>query len=367
MVRMTAGGTDGGNGHEPLDPSRHLLDDFDDQPAPVFAAPDPNLVAASVVPPSDDRWSQTMSTSPSLPNVGARAPEQMISHAAPVVGGSTWYRTDQQRYKSVYRRANPWYRRVARAVLGLGIVAVLAGLLYLGAQQAQDYLDRDKVPKPGQDTPQIASTSFLVTSTAPAPELVGTITLDTASRGFEFVGGGKGPQSGLRIVSPDGSRVYLSRDGGSGWREPAEGDADVAAITRAMPYLLGVDDADDVLENRLRKGYVDLIDETTEGAGPDAIERYEMALDTTNYSGDYPLQWQSYEETVIPGIGEAHAVPVTMWIDDDNVVVRLSDDQSHWAWERLTYSDARFVPIDPAGVAAPAPASVPVPTVAPAG
>jgi hypothetical protein len=43
-----------------------------------------------------------------------------------------------------------------------------------------------------------------------------------------------------------------------------------------------------------------------------------------------------------------------MWTDDDHVVVRLRDDQTHWAWERLTYTDERFVPIDPAGVATPA-------------
>ena len=108
-----------------------------------------------------------------------------------------------------------------------------------------------------------------------------------------------------------------------------------------MPYLLGVDDADDVLENRLRKGYVDLVDETTEGVDPDDRERYEMALNTDDYSADYPLQWQDFDRSVIPAIDEGDAVPVTMWIDDDHVVVRLRDE-THWAWERLTYSDERF-------------------------
>ena len=111
-----------------------------------------------------------------------------------------------------------------------------------------------------------------MTSSSPAPELVGTITFDTASHAFEFVGGGSAtdprPQSGLEVVSPDGTRVYV-RENGGGWREPAEGDDDVAAIMRAVPYLLGVDDADDILENRLRKGYVDLVDEATEGVDPD--------------------------------------------------------------------------------------------------
>ena len=95
-----------------------------------------------------------------------------------------------------------------------------------------------------------------------------------------------------------------------------------------------------------------------------------MVLDTDDYSTNYPLQWQDFEENVIPGIAEADAVPVTMWIDDDNVVVRLRDDQTHWAWERLTYSDQRFVPVDPAGVATtpePATAPIAVPTTAPGG
>ena len=365
MVPMTAGGPDQTNGEEPFDPSRELLTDADEGPAASLPAPHPNLVAVSTVPPSDDRSSHTMSSAPLLPNAEARAPVPMMGHT-PVVGASTWYRTDQQRYKSVYRRANPWYRRLARAVLGLVMLVGLAGLLYLGAQQVQDYLNRDKLPKPGQAAPEFASTSFLVTSSSPAPELVGTITFDTASHAFEFVGGGgvDAPQSGLEVVSPDGSRVYVREDGGA-WREPADGDDDVAAIMRAVPYLLGVDDADDILENRLRKGYVDLVDEATEGVDPDARERYEMALDTDDYSADYPLQWQDFEQTVIPGVDEADALPVTMWLDDDHVVVRLRDDQTHWAWERLTYSDERFVPIDPAGVAAPS--SPVVPTTAPPG
>lgn len=362
---MTAGGTDRSNGDDPFDPSRELLADVDARPAGSLPAPDPNLVAVSVVPPSDDRSSHTMSSAPSLPNAEARPPVPMMGHT-PVVGSSTWYRTDQQRYKSVYRRANPWYRRLARAVLGLVLLAGLGGLLYLGAQQLQDYLNRDKLPKPGEAAPPFASTSFLVTSSSPAPELMGTITFDTATRAFEFVGSSEvgAPQAGLEVVSPDGTRVYVRQDGGA-WREPAEGDDDVAAIMRAVPYLLGVDDADDVLENRLRKGFVELVDETTEGVDPDALERYEMALDTNDYSADYPLQWQDFEETVIPGVAQADAVPVTMWIDDDHVVVRLSDDTAHWAWERLTYSDERLVPIDPAGAVAPPPAAVP--TTAPAG
>jgi hypothetical protein len=364
MVPMTARGTNGTNGEEPFKPPREPLGDVDEQAAPSFPAPDPSLVAVSSA-------QHTTAPAPLLPNVEARAPAPMVSHT-PMVGASTWYRTDQQRYKSVYRRANPWYRRLARAVVGLAIIAALAGLLYVGAQQVQDYVNRDKLPKPGQNAPQFASTSFLVTSTAPAPELDGTITFDTASHAFEFVGtstpgigGSVRPQSGLEVVSPDGTRVYIRQDGG-GWRVPPDGDADVAAIMRSVPYLLGVRDADDVLEDQLRKHFIELKDEATEGAKPDALERYEMALDTRDYSSDYPLQWGDFQERVIPGVAASGAVPVTMWTDDDHVVVRLRDEETHWAWQRLAYSNEAFAPLDPAGLAAPA--AVPtVPTTAPPG
>jgi hypothetical protein len=364
MVPMTAGGTNGTNGEEPLKPPKALLGDVDEHAAPSLPAPDPSLVAVSSAPPSDDGLAHTTAPAPLLPNVEARAPAPMVSHT-PMVGASTWYRTDQQRYKSVYRRANPWYRRLARAVVGLAMIAVLAGLLYVGAQQVQDYVNRDKLPTPGQDAPQFASTSFLVTSTAPAPELDGTITFDTGSHAFEFVGGGAGPQSGLQVVSPDGTRVYV-RQGDGGWRVPADGDEDVAAIMRAVPYLLGVNDADDILEKQLRKHFVELKAEATEGVKPDARERYEMVVDTRDYGSDYPLQWGDFQERVIPGIAESGAVPITMWTNDDHVVVRLRDDETHWAWERLAYSDEAFVPLDPAGVAAPAEAAA-VPTTAPPG
>jgi len=365
---MNTGGTEDTNGGEPFDRSGEGLAPPDQLPAPSLPAPDPNLVAVSAAPPADEHSSHTMPSAPMLPNVEARAPVPMASHA-PVVGASTWYRTDQQRYKSVYRRANPWYRRLGRAVVGLMVIAVLAGLLYFGAQQVQDYLNRDKLPTPGEEAPEFASTSFLVTSSAPAPELAGTITVDTASGAYQFVGQANGPQDGLEAVSPDGTRVYVRQDGGT-WREPAERDDDIAAIAQVLPYLLGVNDPDDVLENKLRKNYIDLIDETTEGVDPDARERYEMAIDTDNYSSDYPLQWQDYEDRVVPRAVMGGAVPVTMWVDDDHVVVRLRDDETHWAWERLTYSNEGFKPIDPGGVAiadTPEPTTPPAPTTVPAG
>ena len=46
-------------------------------------------------------------------------------------------------------------------------------------------------------------------------------------------------------------------------------DPDVRGVVTAIPFLIGVDDADDVLVNKLRDGYIDLLDVTTEGVGPE--------------------------------------------------------------------------------------------------
>jgi hypothetical protein len=98
------------------------------------------------------------------------------------------------------------------------------------------------------------------------------------------------------------------------------------------------------------------------------MRRYEMMVDTRDYSADYPLQWGDFQERVIPGIAQSELCR-SRWTDDDHVVVRLRDDETHWAWERLAYSDQAFVPVDPAGVATPAkaPTAPTVPTTAPAG
>jgi hypothetical protein len=309
------------------------------------AEPVSELVGASALPPPRLEGAPGSGT-PHLPPTTAKAPVPLGAPRTSGEASSGWYRTDQQRHKSVYRRANPWYRRVTRGVIGLAIVIVVAGGLYYGAQALQDYLGRDQLPKPGEQAASFASTSFLVSSSPPAPELDGTITLDTASSAFEFAGSAGGPQSGIDIVSPDGMTIYVRPEGGE-WRTADAGDPDVAAVTAAIPYLLGISDADDVLEDRLRKeGYVTLVDETTEGADPDDLQRYDMTLDTLDYAAAYPLQWDAYRQEVVPAMAEGAEVPLTMWIDEDDVVVRLRDGQ--WTWERLAYSDDPFTALDPA-------------------
>ena len=66
MVPMTAGGTNGTNGEEPLKPPKALLGDVDEHAAPSLPAPDPSLVAVSSAPPSDDGLAHTTAPAPLL-------------------------------------------------------------------------------------------------------------------------------------------------------------------------------------------------------------------------------------------------------------------------------------------------------------
>ena len=260
---------------------------------------------------------------------------------------STWYRSDQQRFRSVYRRANPWYRRVTRALIGLAAAGALGIGVFVGIAQLQDYLDRDKLPAPGAEPPAFRSTAFLIKSTAPAPEIDGTLNVDTSTRAYQFVGSPGGPQENLEIVSPDGSRAYL-RNALGPWRPASAGDQIAVDLQTVIPHLIGVTDSDDVLINRLRQGgYVDLVDKTEIGTG-DVVDQYDMMIDTQSFSNDYPLQWEQLREGVVPAMVESAALAVRMSIDDEQVVIGIDDGQTHWSWQRLNYSAAEFVPLDPA-------------------
>jgi hypothetical protein len=246
----------------------------------------------------------------------------------------------------VYRRANPWYRRIARSIIGVCFLIAGGAALYFGARELQDYLNRDRLPEAGVEIPSFRTTSFQIASSAPAPSLDGTLEIDVTTRAFRFDGRAAGAQAGVQVVSIDGVSILVQR--GDTWVEPAPDDPVATALSRAIPYVVGVDTADDILINRMRNGYVDLIDKTTEGVGSDARDRYEMQFDYADYSTDQPLQWQAFQQEVIPGITELSDAELTIWLDADGVLVRMSDPQTNWKWERLAYSDQAFNP-DPTG------------------
>jgi hypothetical protein len=289
---------------------------------------------------------------PQLPPAPPRLPTPIGRAYTPPPDATTWYRTDQQRYRSVYRRANPWYRRLARAVVGLAVVGVIGVGVVVGVSALSDYLNRDKLPAPGAEPIGFRSTSFLVRSSAPGPELYGTLRIDTSTGAYQFVGGVGGPQADLELVSPDGARVYLRANGGS-WREASEDDEIAIDLVEVVPYLRNVVDSDDVLVPNLRKGsYVELVDQVELGRDADAVDRYEMVIDTARFAADYPLQWESFRSDVVPGMIEGRAVPLTMSVDSNDVVVALEDDQTHFTWQRLGYESAEFTPLDPAAASA---------------
>jgi hypothetical protein len=290
------------------------------------------------------------STALHLPATEATPPPSRFEPAggpAPGVPNGTLigaYRSDSKRAKSVYRRANPWYRRLARGVVGLGFLVAGGAALYFGALELQDYLNRDRLPEAGVDVPAYRSTTFQISAMPPSPELDGTLELDVTTRAFRFVGTVAGEP--IEVVSLDGSQVFRLSDGG--WDATAPTDPSAAAVTQAIPFLVDVDSADDILVNRMRNGYVELVDKTTEGTGIDARDRYEMLFDFRAYNAAQPLQWQAFQQQVVPGITDLPASSLTIWLDGDGMLVRMLDPQTNWAWERLGHStDA--LDLDPTG------------------
>ncbi|MEO6652191.1 MAG: hypothetical protein ABIP17_05985 [Ilumatobacteraceae bacterium] len=279
-----------------------------------------------------------------LPHADAKVPPEASTRAAvPTRGAETWYRTDQDRFKSVRRRANPWYRRLGRAVIGCTFLAAAAVGLYFGARVVQDFLDRDRLPTPGVEVAAIRSTSFEIRSTAPAPIIDGTLTLDTSSRAFEFVGRGGGAQAGVQMISRDGTTVLIRRGTGE-FSAPGPADQVASDVQRAVSYLVNDDTADAILTNRLRRGYVNLDDRTEVGAGNDRVIRYETRIDTASFSRDLPLQAQEFRDGAIPGVADVRSLPVTLSVDADGVLVGVDDSITNWSWQRLAYSDQPFVP-----------------------
>lgn len=293
----------------------------------------------------------TLPPRPDLPTVArASAAPTTPPEVAPTgtTAAPAWYRSEEERSRSVYRRANPWWRRLLRGLIAFGLLAIAGVGLYYGARALQDYLDQDRLPAAGAETPDYRSTTFQVRSSPPAPDLNGTLSIDTETGAFEFIGRSGGRQSDVQAVSTDGSTVYVRRGGGP-WLAAPAGSPLVGDLERAIVHLTTVDTADDILTPTIRDGYVDLVDRTTEGEGETELTRYQITIDTAALSEEQPLEWQTFTDEVIPSAVVSDALPLTMWIDRHNALVRLRDDSTAWTWERLTYSSQPFVPTSPTG------------------
>jgi hypothetical protein len=282
--------------------------------------------------------------SPALPPRPPSAGTSPFATAQPTGTTATpaWYRSDVERSRSVYRLANPWWRRSLRAAVALCLLAIAGVGLYAGARALQRYLDRDRLPDAGVEIPEYRSTVFQLRSTPPGPDLSGTLTLDVGTGAFEFIGRPAGGQAGVRASSVDGTAVHVSRDGGAPVAET--GTTLVRDLRSAIAHLAAVDTADDVLTQTIRDGYAELVDRTTEGDDDTALTRYQLTLDTGALAQTHPLEWELFRQEVIPAADGADALAVTIWLDGDGVLVRLRDDTTGWTWERLTYSPEPFAP-----------------------
>lgn len=324
--------------HHPLDPAGDPAGD------PAVDAPLDDVIVgdgADGFEPAPDE--------PALPRDTTAAPPPTAAtplRAAPANPVGSAYRSTDERNRSVYRRANPWYRRLARGVIAMTLIGALGVGVYVGAREVRDYLARDQLPAEGAEGPPIRQTSVLVTSTTPQLSVAGTITFDVQTGAFEFVGTPGGPDTGVRLTSPEPGIVY--RQDGANWRPVDDGDARVAAITEAISVLRDDTTADAILVNRLRRGYVDLLRQVDEGLGDDQLTRYEVAMQLTQFADAFPLQWNQYRQEALPGVQESRRHVVSIWVDAEDALVRVEDPTTGWNWQRLAYSDDAFEPFEPA-------------------
>jgi len=277
---------------------------------------------------------------------GERYDEGFAARSGVGAPAVTAYRSTDDRNRSVYRRANPWYRRLARGVIAACLIAGLALGAYYGARAIQDYLNRERLPSAAPDIPEFRETSIVVVATTPEIQLEGTLTFDTQTLAFEFVGAPDSPNATDRLTSPDGQTV-LQQGTGSTWIELADTNELATNARRAVRVLAGSSTADVVLTNRIRAGYVELIRQIDEGEDDDIRTRYDVRLDLTDFARDFPLQWDEFRADSVPGVTATPGSDMSMWLDDEDVLVQFSDEETGWNWQRIERSPAAYTPTTP--------------------
>jgi hypothetical protein len=153
----------------------------------------------------------------------------------------------------------------------------------------------------------------------------------------------------------------FAQTGSNSWQPVDPAAPVIASIDRVIGLVSNDGNADAILTNRLRRGYVDLIREIDEGEGDDLRTRYDLELQLAAFADDFPLQWQDFRRDAVPGIAEDPRHPMTIWVDPENVLVGVDDAGTGWAWERVDYSPSSFAAFQPtpsqiveAGALAPA-------------
>ncbi len=282
---------------------------------------------------------------PALPEQGSNRRPTVVPPTRNARGTTARYRSDDARKRSVHRRANPWHRQIARLVIGAVITAIVGGGLYLGAREFEQWWNRDRLPALGVETPDIRTANFVINSESPAPDLDGRLTIDTTTGAFEFVGREGGSDEGWHAISPDGRRIVL-RQGTEPWREAVDDDPIADEIRIVTSYLRKADGVDTLLPARVRQ-HVELVQQSTDVTTSGEWTRYDLLVNTEAFSRQNVIEWTEFRRDAVPGAAELAALPMTIWVDDDGVLVRLVDDTSGWRWERLAYLSEPFAPDDP--------------------
>ena len=229
---------------------------------------------------------------------------------------------------------------------GALIAAVAGGGLYLGAREFEEWWNRDRLPPLGVDTPTIRTANFVVNSESPAPALDGRLTLDTATGAFEFVGRDEGADAGWHAISLDGSDVDI-RFGDGEWRLATPNES-IAERARTVASYLRKSKGVDLLLPGIARRHIELVQQETDVTTAGTWTRYDILFDTGSFADENLLEWTEFRRDAVPGVTELSALPITLWVDDEGVLVRLVDDTTGWRWERLAYTSEPFAPTDPA-------------------
>lgn len=273
-------------------------------------------------------------------------PDQAPARRPGTIPALSAYRSSEERNRSLYRRANPWYRRVARGLIVVGVIAALGVGAYVGVDVVRGYLDRDQLPPADPEVPPIRATTILVASTSGELPLQGTLSFDTVSGAYEFVGLAGSPNEDDRLTNPDGTETYILNPNAT-WNVATGDEPIVRAVEHAISALADDTTADAILTSRLRSGYVELVDEVDEGPAADELTRYDVALDLTGFAGGFPVQWEVYRTNALPGAVPSPHHETALWLDDASILVRVQDAETGWNWERLAYSGGEHVPFRP--------------------
>lgn len=276
-----------------------------------------------------------------------------------VTGRPATERSNEERIKRIKRKADPWYRRVIRIGIQLGLLVAIIGGVAFVVRAVVESETKIELPPPGGGDGVIRSTTITLTLGPPTdsapgvppsgPGVAGTVIVDPATGAFEFSGSADGPQRGLDIAGRLGIATFVrSTSTGGEWRVVIPGgvdDASASAVERSVRAVADAASVDEILTDTVRGRYVTLLAaETIDDERLGRSERFDLEIDTERFADEFPLRWHAFETGAVPGAPATSALPVSVRLSDDRILLEVVADSVGWSWRRLSWSADPFVP-----------------------